>query len=762
MFDSIRKSVANFLHKEKPLPEQPPAGEQAWATEGFFLGTTQFAKWRGDDLKMRRGRGIYREMMLDDQITAALDLVNAAITGRRWRFKVEDESQQEAADLFTFNMTRVLKGNVTQLVNYMLWARVEGFSVVEKVYGSFAWEGKERWGLANYKLRPNDTITVETDEHGNVEKLLQERPDGSETELDPQRFIYSVYKSELDAHYGQSALRGIYEHYWAKLNIYKFWNIFMERMAGGFTVATVEGKLQVGEEKNLRDVMQNIQAATNITLPKGVTMEHHMPTDKGTFNEAVKSRNMSISRGLLLPSLVGFGEEASTGSQARSQTQLEVWWMFLDAIARWLSDTLNEQLFRELSVWNFGDIDPPLFEFESLTSEQKKLYAEQWISAVQGNVVKNTVEDESRFRDLLHFGERDPDAELVNEKPSGVTPEGGGLPQDDTPLLPEGSNPLDTATAGMRSQRDVDPRFEDRINTTAIDEELYQVEAEKFGADLFAAVDQSWLAFMSNVRAGSPWQFSEVNQLVAPDGTQMEDVIRTSLLGAFEFGRETAHQEINSIRNEQGLDAVPLEESGLESINMSHFAKLELVAAGFALDVETAEQYLEVKLLQLVGHITNDQILSATRLAIINGLRSEQDIDTIVSNAADVLEPVIGERDRSGNLITEANLPARLATLVRTSLTEAFNEGRRSFFEDDDLDGYVEAYQYSAILDSRTTEFCRRANGRIWPVDSNLWQHYVPPNHFNCRSLMIPVVQGDQWATSRDVPTDVTPSPGFG
>ena len=759
MFDNLRKRVANFLHREEPLPEKPPEGEQAWATDGF-MANFSFAKWRGDDLKMRRGNGVYKEMMLDDQISVALDLVNAAIIGRRWRFKVEDESQQEVADLFTFNMTRTLRGNVTQLVNFMLWARIEGFSVVEKVYGTFAWEGKERWGLANYKLRPNDTITVKTDDHGNVIELLQDQ-NGKEAKLDPQRFIYSVYKAELDAHYGQSALRSTYDHYWAKLNIYKFWNIFMERMAGGFTVATVEGKLADGQEQALRSVMEGLQANTSVTLPKGVSMEHHMPASKGEFNEAIKSRNMSISRSLLLPSLVGFGEETSTGSQARSQTQLEVWMMFLDSLAGWLADTLNEQLFRELSVWNFGDIDPPLFEFESLTTEQKKQFAEQWLAAVEGKAVKNTVEDESRLRDMLHFGERDPDAELVHEEPSGDILESDDLPQDNPSLLPDGSNPLDTAEAGMRSQLN-GKQFEDRVDVSTIDEELYQVESDRFGEELFEAVDASWLAMLGQVRAGIPWTLADVNQLVAPDSTQVEEALRRGMLGAFEFGRRTAHQEINNIRNEQGLSEVPLEDSGLDAIEMSRMAKFELASMDFALDLETAEEFLEVKLLQLTGDLVNDQILSSTRLAIINGLRSEQSIDEIVANASEQLKPIIGERDASGTLITEATLPARLATLVRTSLTEAFNEGRRSFFEDDDLDGYVQAYQYSAIIDGRTTEFCRRANGRVWPVDSDLWKKYVPPNHFNCRSLMIPVVEGDTWTASRDVPDTVTPSPGFG
>ena len=762
MFESTRKRLAKFIHADKPLPEQPPKGEQAWANDGFFLSSA-FETWRGDDLKMRLGNGIYKKMLMDDQISAAVDLINAAITGRRWRFVVEEEEQQEIADLLTFNLTRKMHGTIIQLMNYMLWARVEGFSVVEKVYGTFQMEGKEQWGLANFKLRPNDTLFAKTDKHGNLVELRQELA-GETLKLNPQRFIYSVYKPELDAQYGQSALRAAYPHFWAKGNIYAFWNIFMERMAGGFTIATVEKKLEAGEEQALRKVMENIQASTNITLPAGVEIEHHMPTEKGAFKEAIMSRNMSMSRALLLPSLVGFGEETSTGSQARSQTQMQVWWLFLDALAGWVADTLNEQLFRELTMWNFGDVEPPLFELESLTQEQKQMFAEQWTAAVAGGVVKNSVDDETRFRDLLHFPERDPDAELLEEKePEGSNPEGGVIPPDDNPAdLPSGSNPLDSASSGMRSALDAGNEFMGRTNFTEIGEQVYQVQEEAFGDDLFRAVDNVWHDMQTEVLVNAPWTLAKVPNLSAPDSTEMEAVLRQHLNETFDLGQGFAMKEINSIRTERGLEPVEAQPQISSEFTMSHMAKLEMEYAGFAMSQETAEQYLEIKLLQMVNHIVSDQILASVRLSITNGLRSEQGIDEMLANAMATLKPIIGERDINGNLITEAALPARLATLIRTSLTESFNEGRRTFFEDPALEDYVQAYQYSAVIDDRTTQFCKDANGRIWPVASNLWQRYVPPNHFNCRSLLVPVVQGDQWSASLDLPQNVQPAPGFG
>jgi len=41
-----------------------------------------------------------------------------------------------------------------------------------------------------------------------------------------------------------------------------------------------------------------------------------------------------------------------------------------------------------------------------------------------------------------------------------------------------------------------------------------------------------------------------------------------------------------------------------------------------------------------------------------------------------------------------------------------------------------------------------------------VWSTFRPPNHFNCRSILVPVTQRDTW-TQSDQPT-VQPQKGFG
>ncbi len=772
MFDRFKRAYTAFAHL--PIPDEPPKGEQAVIEEvaGLFQGGKAFELWRGDELKMRRGNGIYKQMLIDDQISASILLMDSAIVGRRFRFEVDDPEQQKMADVFEYNLSRTMTGTIKELIQFMLWARVEGFSVVEKVFGTFEFDNKEWWGLDSFKLRPNDTLVVKVDEHGNRIALEQDQGITQLKELDLARFIYYVHQPRMNAHYGHSDLRAAYDHYWAKLNIYKFWNTFVERAGGGFAVAKIEGQLETGERDNLRAVLKNLQNATSLTIPKNVSFEFILPKDPETFSNAIQSRNMSIARALLVPSLLGFGEETSTGSQARAKIQMEAWWLILDSVASSVADTLNEQLFRQLAWWNFGTLDYPLFTFEALTQEQKDRFAKQWIEAVDKGVVVNTFEDESRMRDMLHFSSREEeDLGLPQQVPSP------GQPANQE--IPPGSNPLETATAGLASAlEDRKPnlrpqssmpqhlKFEHRTDFTAINQTLYQDVSTAFGVDTFAAIDDVWNLFVDEMLADDPWTLDTVNRIKAPDNAMnlLQDALQRHIPRAFDLGRFSAFEDINVAKADVGLEPLRSVENPkpIDQIAMSLIARYELESKDYALDLETAEQYLDVKILEMVGHIVNDQMLAAVKFAIINGLRTEQSIQEMINSAMAVLEPIIGKRDSNGNVITPINLSTRVKTLVRTSLTEAFNEGRRTFFEDPELDGFVEAYQYSAVLDDRTTEFCKTSHGRIWSVQSQLWRSYVPPNHFNCRSQLIPVVQGDQWTESQNVPVGINPSPGFG
>jgi SPP1 gp7 family putative phage head morphogenesis protein len=100
------------------------------------------------------------------------------------------------------------------------------------------------------------------------------------------------------------------------------------------------------------------------------------------------------------------------------------------------------------------------------------------------------------------------------------------------------------------------------------------------------------------------------------------------------------------------------------------------------------------------------------------------------------------------------------STAIRTAVFEAINEARYELFASPEMSGFIEALEFSAILDGRTTEICEHMDERVYPVNDPVWEGYTPPLHFNCRSLLVAVTIRDAWERSDD-PT-IEPMDGFG
>lgn len=116
-------------------------------------------------------------------------------------------------------------------------------------------------------------------------------------------------------------------------------------------------------------------------------------------------------------------------------------------------------------------------------------------------------------------------------------------------------------------------------------------------------------------------------------------------------------------------------------------------------------------------------------------------------------------KDAAGRIV---NVAARTKVIARTNISDIFNNTRFQIFSSPQLANWIEAFLYSAVLDGRTTALCRSLNGRIFSKEEA--PNWIPPNHFNCRSLMLPITKLDKgWETAyqQQGPLEVTPQEGF-
>jgi len=73
--------------------------------------------------------------------------------------------------------------------------------------------------------------------------------------------------------------------------------------------------------------------------------------------------------------------------------------------------------------------------------------------------------------------------------------------------------------------------------------------------------------------------------------------------------------------------------------------------------------------------------------------------------------------------------PYRIETLIRTNGTKAYNV-EVGGIPGPHLLGFVRAVQLSALLDERTTEICRTADGAIVLIDDPMVDRLLPPLHY--------------------------------
>ena len=98
-------------------------------------------------------------------------------------------------------------------------------------------------------------------------------------------------------------------------------------------------------------------------------------------------------------------------------------------------------------------------------------------------------------------------------------------------------------------------------------------------------------------------------------------------------------------------------------------------------------------------------------------------------------------------------------TVYRTNVQTAYNAGRMMGFEEDK----PLALHFVGIEDARQTDICHSMSNVIRPYDDPIWQKYIPPLHFGCRSTVRAIYDRDElpdeWTSLEGIER---PAKGFG
>lgn len=106
---------------------------------------------------------------------------------------------------------------------------------------------------------------------------------------------------------------------------------------------------------------------------------------------------------------------------------------------------------------------------------------------------------------------------------------------------------------------------------------------------------------------------------------------------------------------------------------------------------------------------------------------------------------------------------ARLETIFRTNMQNAFATGRYMELTAPAVLKRRPYWRFSAVRDNRTTKVCAASHGTILPASHEWWKTHIPPLHFNCRSTFVPMTEKDAKAAGiTKNPTQLKAALGFG
>jgi len=238
----------------------------------------------------------------------------------------------------------------------------------------------------------------------------------------------------------------------------------------------------------------------------------------------------------------------------------------------------------------------------------------------------------------------------------------------------------------------------------------------------------------------------------------IKDVINDTIIERKDFG-DARKVEVRHLTEFRKTWDKHLKKMGSEGATE---AKKELQKGEEQFQVTTPEtltrkesiDYIKNKSFQITN-VESDFINNRVRMTLANAIRDGDSVKDVASEIGKIFDNY-GLTEFAEGEKPLGIKPARLNTIARTELADAFNVGQKTIFEASDI---VQAYQYSAVLDDRTTEFCAAQDGRIYKTDDPYADLIWPPNHFNCRSLFIPVVEGETFKVNDRLDIEET-SPG--
>lgn len=781
-----------------------------------------------DDLVGRKGLIEYERMRRRDPVIRnGLLLLKLARLSVGYTIQSPDGWEEfeprmpEMIDLINYNIEH-MKGEFYDMLRQMYICLDYGYSITEKLFTIFPdgpFEGKV--GIRKLKTKRSRDFRFNEDEFGNLKPMgLVQKMDGAlaKNPLDPHKFLIFTFMEEESNRYGESLLRPCYRSFKSKDLLIRFWNMAGERFGMPTPYITFdqdhnwsdeddeEGRSADGlsdpEMAVLNAAMKNLQAGMGAILPPGAKLET-LDALKGklAFENAIKTHNQEMLRGLMTPSLMG-GEGQVSANRALGQTHAQTFLFIIKYLGILTQELLDEDFTKQIIDFNFAQAQMyPKYVFDKITDDKEQAFAEIIDRVLKRGVVDP---DEPFIRERLGYPPKEDQGKKIEPEPEPEPkpkPEpvesgkGKGkskvIPLKDiekymldhivpyySRFTPPAAWPRHEGFRGYvmhleradyqktdeivlkRPKRTLNPieKATDFKGLAQVWNDLFTGTVEKI-TPLFEEVYEDVKKKARKVMETGDIKELKRMQLKAKPFGDFRKIMQGFYVSEFVEGARSAVKEVEIKTKEK-----------IKPFGTSDKTRLFEKALEFVLQPDEAIEWLTTRAPTLksqlpiytsqaftVSGIEKERILAEVQIQLEKALSRGASVKQTMQAVDDIFQKYRATGEIIGG---ELSTPNRLETIVRTNLGLAYNAGRKAAFESPGVAQFLEAYQYSAVLDPRTTDFCVDHDGVTRPINDVIWSSIWPPNHFNCRSIVVSVIKGEAWARTQNLPT-TEPAPGF-
>lgn len=758
------------------------------------MQTTQSFTANRNLLVQRKGFRVLNEMRKDDMVKAAMLLKKQCVVVSGYKIEpAEGETPDDEMTVFVEDALKKVQGGLIESILEMLTTLDYGFSVTEKIFDKNE-EGKIV--LKRLLTVAPDDISFETDPFGQLTAICQAGNKTSTDKIPLGKFIVWTWDGEFGNWYGRPDLEAAHRPWLIKSQAYNWLGILLER----FGIPPVfihfdEQGVPKPVQAALQDALENWQTGAWGLIPRGEkpdSIGFYSPelagATGGVFIPAFEMFDKAISRSLLMPGLLGVTPDAQQGSFARAAVHFDVFMLVVEYCRNQAEQIINEHIVRPMVDFNFPGVEQyPMFKWNPLSDEVRESLLTVWGTLTGQKVVQTSPADEDHIRKALKFPDRataqqsiidDPNADgsTHGPQPTDPDPNNPGFDSEGNPLPPPEDGPEeDPANPGFDTQGNPMPEPDPKADPNAQDPEADPQDPKKKKKPIPPKLKPKAKApppkFVRG-RQGAVKKFSDGSEpsraLTKHEAKVDFNAIIKDLDGITAGYLERLRAAVHEIQDAVLLEvrssykpqmsyltkwgALPKTDAlyeGVEAFMKEGFARgresmrREMPGAKFAApslpmaDVDDALNYLKTKALW-VSEVTDAKVLQEVRAALLQGVANGEPLDEIMVRLRDVFRPYVEQAVDDKGVLLE---PARLETIIRTNLTDVYNQGR--LVQGEQAEEFLEGWQYSAIIDGRTTEVCQALDGTTFEAGDARVNSLRPPRHFNCRSVLVPIVVGE-------------------